>query len=270
MTDPDTKTVQTRHGPMIGLAGDRYITRSLEVYGEFSGQEWDFLAQLVKPGMTVVEVGANIGAHSVPLARACNPGPLYVFEPQQRVFQILCANLALNGVKNALAYPEASGEHQGFVVVPPLDYGADYNFGGVSVLPDSAGAQGQKVRVTPIDSLNLTACHLLKVDVEGFEVQVLRGAADTIRRLRPLLYVENDRVAHQQEVISLIAELGYRMYWDLPPLFRPDNFNGYPDDIFGRVCSLNILGVPAERNTMVQYMELIDPDHWSSPLGRKR
>ena len=58
---------------MIGLVGDRYITRSLEVYGEFSGAEWALFAQVVKPGMTVVEVGANIGAHSVPLARACFP-----------------------------------------------------------------------------------------------------------------------------------------------------------------------------------------------------
>ena len=58
-------------------------------------------------GGTVVEIGANIGAHSVALAKACFPGPLYLFEPQQRVFQILCANLALNGVTNAIAYPAA-------------------------------------------------------------------------------------------------------------------------------------------------------------------
>src|SRR6185437_4192192 len=101
MAGSDTKTLTTCHGPMLALAGDRYITRSLEVYGEFSAGEWDLFAQVVKPGMTVVEVGANIGAHSIALAKACAPGPLYLFEPQQRVFQILCANLALNGVTNA-------------------------------------------------------------------------------------------------------------------------------------------------------------------------
>src|SRR5450432_2523093 len=106
MASSDTKTLQTRHGPRLALVGDRYITGSLERYGEFSPGEWELFAQLVKPGMTVVEAGANIGSHSVALARACFPGPLYLFEPQHRVFQILCANLALNGIGNAIAYPE--------------------------------------------------------------------------------------------------------------------------------------------------------------------
>ena len=70
MTGFDTRPFQTRHGPMLALAGDRYITRSLELYGEFSGAEWALLGQLVQPGMTVVEVGANMGAHSVFLAKS--------------------------------------------------------------------------------------------------------------------------------------------------------------------------------------------------------
>lgn len=267
---PDTKTLQTRHGPMIALAGDRYITRSLELYGEFSGAEWALLAQVVKPGMTVVEVGANIGAHSVALARACFPGPLYLFEPQQRVFQILCANLALNGVRNAIAYPEASSDVDGFVVVPPLDYGAEFNFGGVSVEADAEGVRGLRVRATPLDSLRLAACHVLKIDVEGFEAQVLRGAARTIARCRPLLYVENDRAEHQQEIISLICGMGYRLYWHTPPLFSADNFNGVAENHFGGVVSVNMLCLPNEGATVVQDMTPIDPDNWASPLRSHR
>lgn len=269
MTDPHIKSLKTRYGPMLALAGDRYITRSLEVYGEFSGAEWSLLAQMVKPGMTVVEVGANIGSHSVALAQACFPGPLYLFEPQQRVFQLLCANLALNGVPNAVAYPEACSDEAGFVVVPPVDYGAEYNFGGVSVQPDVRGAQGQRVRATPLDSLQLPACHVIKIDVEGFEAQVLRGAAETIRKHRPLLYVENDRPAHQQEVISLIAGMEYRLYWHTPPLFSPDNFNGQPENVFPGIVSINMLAVPMERATAVKDMEAIDPANWTSPVGRK-
>jgi FkbM family methyltransferase len=266
MASSDTKTLQTRHGPMLALAGDRYVTRSLELYGEFSQGEWDLFAQLVKPGMTVVEVGANIGAHSVALARACFPGPLYLFEPQQRVFQILCANLALNGIGNAIAYPEACSDGEGFVVVPLLDYGAEYNFGGVSVQAPGEEIGGCKVRATPLDSLELAACNVIKIDVEGFEAQVLRGAAGTIGRFRPLLYVENDRVAHQQEVISLIAGMGYRLYWHSPRLFRPDNFNGCAENVFSNIVSVNMLGIPAERNTVVKDMDPIDPDNWISPV----
>jgi FkbM family methyltransferase len=266
MASSDVKTLQTAHGPMMALAGDRYITRCLELYGEFSQGEWDLFAQVVKPGMTVVEVGANIGSHSVPLARACFPGPLYLFEPQQRVFQILCANLALNGIENAIAYPEACSDEAGMVVVPPLNYGAVYNFGGVSVQPDAADAPGTRVRATPLDSLKLAACHILKIDVEGFEVQVVRGAAETIAKFRPLLYVENDRPAHQQELISLIAGMGYRLYWHTPSLVRPDNFNGCAENVFPGIVSVNMLCLPVERNTVVQDMTPIDPDNWVSPL----
>src|SRR6185312_4051355 len=96
MSEPAARIYQTCHGPMLALRGDQYVTRSLELYGEFSGLEARLFEQIVKPGVSVVEAGANIGAHTVHLARLCAPAPLYAFEPQQRVFQILCANLALN------------------------------------------------------------------------------------------------------------------------------------------------------------------------------
>jgi FkbM family methyltransferase len=260
------KTLQTRFGPMMALAGDRYITGSLEAYGEFSAGEWELFEQIVKPGMTVVEVGANIGAHSVPLARRCFPGPLYLFEPQQRVFQILCANLALNDIRNALAYPEACADTAGVVVAPPLNYSAEGNFGGISVQLESEGLKGLRVRATPLDSLGLAACHVIKIDVEGFEAQVLRGAAETIRKHRPILYVENDRQAHQQEVISLIADMGYTLYWHLPPLFSAENFNSNSEDIFGSIVSINMLCLPTERDGSAPGATPIDPSNWTCPV----
>jgi FkbM family methyltransferase len=207
----------------------------------------------------------------VALARSCFPGPLYLFEPQQRVFQILCANLALNDVRNAIAYPDACSDAEGFALVPAIDYGAQGNFGGVSVQTQSEGAAGEgaaglRVRATPVDSLNLAACHLIKIDVEGFEAQVLRGAAETIRRFRPLLYVENDRPAHQQEVISLIAGMDYDQYWHTPPLFSPDNFNGHAENVFGPVVSVNMLCLPKELRHNLAGAEPIDPTNWSSPV----
>src|SRR4051812_36946682 len=182
------KTLKPRHGPMLALPGDRYITRALEVYGEFSPDEARLLAQVVKPGMTVVEVGANIGAHTVAMARACRPGVLYAFEPQRRIFQILCANLVLNDVDNVVALPEACGMEPGEATIPPLDYAGADNFGGVSLAP--AGQAGETVRVVRLDDLNLPSLGLLKIDVEGLEIDVLGGAVETIARLRPVLYVK--------------------------------------------------------------------------------
>lgn len=267
MEPSDVANYPTRHGLMFALKGDLYVTRSLELYGEFSPAETRFFEQLVQPGMTVVEVGANIGAHTVPLARRCAPGPLYAFEPQQRVFQLLCANLVQNDVANAIALPEAVGAEAGFVRMPLLDYSLTGNFGGVSVLPPGAGT-GVKTRLTTIDALGLAECHLIKIDVEGYEIEVLRGGRRTIARHRPMLYVENDRPAKQQEVISLIHKLGYRQYWHTPPLYDPANFNGRKDNIFEGLVSVNVFCVPAESADEVAGIAPIDPTNWKSPISK--
>lgn len=246
---------------MLVLSGDRFITPTLEKQGEYAPAEGEALAQLVRPGMTVVEVGANIGAHTLQLARGCAPGPLYAFEPQQRVFQILCANLALNAIGNVIAYPEACGAAEGRAVVPPIDYDAAANFGGVSLT--EGDAPGLPVRVVSLDSLELAACHLIKIDAEGYEPQVLRGAAATIARHRPAIYTENDRTELQGEVIALLDGMGYRMYWHTPQLAA--------DGLFARrFVSINMLCLPKERSTQVRGLELIDPANWRSPVRLSR
>jgi FkbM family methyltransferase len=239
---------------MLGFAGDRYITPEL-AHGDFMPGEWAMLAQLAKPGMTVIEAGANVGGHTVRLARACRPGPLYAFEPQHRVFQVLCANLALNGIGNVLAYPEGCGETEGVATIPPVDYEANRNFGGVSL--GSADAPGVKVRVVAIDSLELASCGLIKIDVEGFEPQVLRGARETIARCRPVLYVENDRPPQQAEVIDLVAGMNYRLYWHTPRLTGIEEKN---------IVSVNMLCMPKERRTKVEGLQEIDPANWTCPV----
>lgn len=262
----DIRRIDTRDGPMVALTGDVYMTRALALYGEYCPDEAALLRQLVKPGETVIEVGANMGTHTISLARACAPGLLHAFEPQRRVFQVLCANLALNDIANVVAYPDASGEAAGFASIPEINYSVTGNFGGVSLTETSEWSDSRTVRVTPIDALPLEACHLIKVDVEGWETAVLKGAEQTIARYRPLLYVENDRAAHQQRLISQIADYGYRLFWHVPPLFSARNYNRVRENIFGGLASLNMLCLPNESGRIVQGLARIDPTNWTSPI----
>jgi FkbM family methyltransferase len=266
---PDAIELDTRYGRMWALAGDRYITGCLRTYGEYCEAEADVFRQLVRPGMTVVEAGANIGTHTLMLARACAPGRLIAFEPQQRVFQLLCANLAINGIGNVTALPEGLGAAAGMAVIPPVDYSAADNFGAVPLMAGGGAGdwvEGRAARVTPLDALALPSCHLLKIDVEGWEAEVLRGARDTIARCRPIIYLENDRAAQQPVLIALLAELGYAQYWHPAPLFNTANFKGAAEDITDRTVSLNMLCLPAESSIAVTGFERIDPANWRSPI----
>jgi hypothetical protein len=88
-TLPATALKTCRYGPMLYLKRDRYVGRSLDVYGEYSELEMQVFAQLLRLGMSVAEIGANIGAHTVPLAKLVGPGGAVL--PQRAMFYLLSA-----------------------------------------------------------------------------------------------------------------------------------------------------------------------------------
>jgi FkbM family methyltransferase len=247
---------RTRHGLMLFNRHDKYVGQSLDRYGEFSEGECDLFRQLIQPGSVVVEAGANYGAHTLVLSElAGEKGTVYAFEPQRLVFQALCANMALNGRTNVHCRCEAIGEDSGWLFVPPLDYNSENNFGGLGL----GGYQtGEKVPVTTIDGLQLARCHLLKADVEGMELSVLKGAAETIEKHRPILYVENDRAEGSSALIEYIQSLGYDLYWHLPPLFHPDNYFNNPTNEFGRIVSANMLCVHSSIKSSISGLRRIE------------
>src|SRR5579862_156759 len=163
---------------MIFNCHDRYIGRSLDLYGEFSEHEVELFGAFLQPGALVVEAGANIGAHTVALsALVGHAGAVIAFEPQRLVFHLLCGNLALNSIANVFAYQKAVGSAAGTVLVPQMDPAAKANFGGLSL---GAWETGEPVPVTWLDGMRFPRLDLLKADVEGMEEQVLAGAAGTI------------------------------------------------------------------------------------------
>ena len=244
---------QTRHGEMIYLKGDAYIGRGLELYGELSEGETTLFQKVLRPNSVAIEAGANIGLHTLPLAHFVGPGGRVIaFEPQRIIFQVLCANLALNGIANVLIRNEAVGDKRAsgdqWIHVPPVDYSRNNNFGGIEL----GGDTGERVRVTSIDSLNLSQLDLLKADVEGMELSCLHGAADTIQRLRPLLYVENNRPHLSADLNKCMMDMGYKLWWHVPPLYEPNNFKNNPQNVFPGTISINVLAVPSERKTEVK------------------
>lgn len=245
--DPDgfNELVNGRDGPRLYNRNDIYVGGSLAAYGEFSYSETELFRQIVREGDIVVEVGANIGAHTVDLARmAGRYGQVHAFEPQRLVFQTLCANVALNQITNVYTYQVGVGSTAGEMHVPSVDPRERQNYGGI---PLGSYDVAEPVRIVTLDSIDLPHCHLLKIDVEGMEAEVLQGAAKMIETYRPLMYVENDREENSHRLLSLIEGYSYTAYWHFARLYNAQNHAGNPEDLFPGVTSINVLCIPSER-----------------------
>ena len=249
-TTGHNRLTRARHGLLLYNRHDIYIGRSLDRYGEFSEGEVDVFRQLLRPGHVVVEAGANIGVHTVAIARCVgDTGRVVAFEPQRSVFQTLCANVALNSLTNVDCRLAALGEQAGSLFVPQLDVHRDNNFGGLGL---GEYQTGEHVPVESIDRLSLSRCDFIKADMEGMELAVLRGAAATIAKFRPILYVENDRQDKSPALIEYLLSLGYQLYWHLPPLFNAGNFFENPLNEFGNIASVNMLCVHSSVKSAIQ------------------
>ncbi len=241
-----------RHGRFLLLRSDM-ISKVADLYGEWSEQEVTLFRNLLKPDGVVIEVGAHLGLHTVPLAKIVSSGEVICFEPQRPIFNILCGNLALNNLLNVHAHRLAVDEATETITIESTNYDTPWNYGGFSLSTGFSGfnagghdfpgdLKSESVEVVALDRFSATAglsrLDLLKVDAEGSELAVLRGADRLIARTRPTLFVENNDPAHGDDLIAHVRSLGYDCYWFVTEHFQPDNYNGVPWKIDGHDANM--------------------------------
>jgi FkbM family methyltransferase len=248
--------VKAKHGYTLYNKNDRYIGKSIEIYGEFSELELSLFEQVCKPNTSLIEVGANIGTHTMALSKLVGEhGRVYAFEPQRIVFQTLCANMALNSITNVEAFQVAVSDEDGSLLIPDFNYDKENNFGGISLDKFTQGRKVPKVRLD--DFLELDRLDFIKIDVEGMEQEVIEGAAVMIEKFKPILYVENDRVEKSKALLKCIKSMGYVIYAHNPRLFNPENYAKNPENIFGNIVSKNILCVHHDSTVKVDGFQAI-------------
>lgn len=257
---PPYELISSKHGTMLVNSNDLYLGRAIICYGECAEYEIDFLYQFlsVQPGV-VVEVGTNIGTHTIAFAKALKlmSREMVVFEPQPFVFQNMCANLALNGISNVRAWPWACGLENSNVYFPKQNYFDVGNFGGVSMSTTDLSDCISVPCVRLDDILGTEQVSFIKIDAEGFELMVLRGAQSLIDTSRPILYVENDRQDKCAELIEWLWSKNYKLWWHLPPLFNENNFFRNDLNIYPEIVSINMLCVPAELALTIVGLEAV-------------
>jgi FkbM family methyltransferase len=177
----------------------------------------------------VLDIGANLGAYSIPLAKSIQSkgGTVYGYEPQKIVFYQLCGNVILNRLDNYEAFNLAVGEQNGSVEIPAINYQNHHNVGAFSLNKDlrellnvESYSDYGKLTTTPMISLNSVRLpkspSLIKIDVEGYELNVLKGAGDFLEehRFPPLLFEawQLDWFSEQRnELLRYCEGLGYEI-----------------------------------------------------------
>ncbi|WP_227542889.1 FkbM family methyltransferase [Acinetobacter chinensis] len=227
--------------------GKDMISRQLR-----SGQLWDsplieiikhFLTNIEKP--VVLDIGANLGAITIPVGLYVQKkqGQVISFEAQRGVYYQLCGNIFSNQlIDTCTAYNIAIGNISGSIQVPVLDLAHEGNIGALSLdenirrqqnLITSTISQFDSVSLQPIDSFNFTKIDLLKIDVEGLELEVLEGSIHTLKNCGfPPLFFEvwgdymKELIPKRTELMNFVQQrLGYKtvMYGELCIAQHPDN-----------------------------------------------
>lgn len=244
-----TRTVETRHGTFDIFDEDELVGLSLATYGEYSEGEVEVFRKVLKVGDVAIDVGANIGALTVPMAQLVGEsGIVHAFEASAANVELLCKNVLHNELENVIIHERAASDHEGTLKVDKQSALHAYSRKDIN--------EGEfDVNCITIDSLELPRCKLIKIDVDGHELEVLNGAVETIKRCRPIIYIENEINEKREAMVAWFIDHGYRMFWHRPYLFNIDNFRGDKKNIFGALVSIMSICVPDEEGYEVQSLE---------------
>ena len=157
----------------------------------------------------ILDVGANIGAFTNWMSRYFPEGKIYCFEPQRLVFQILCANIAINNLYNVYAHNIAIGEVNSRIKILEPNYNIPNDFGTFSLIRNTISEKTVEL-IIDMNTLDyfaqqyeITSVDLIKIDAEGMDLAVLHGAKNLIEKYRPIIFVEFfDNYENNQEKLE--------------------------------------------------------------------
>ncbi len=271
----------SRRGPLAHFTADECIGVSLHRYGEWGEDELALLKPYISDGATVVDAGANVGTHTLGFARFVGPkGKVIAIEGQPETFGLLSHNLVSNNVTERVkAFNVLIGSRMGLVPVSAIPPAVQHNVGArnfreevrfsrlrriLAVLRPQTTGKGPVVHLplVTLDSLKLKRCDLIKIDVEGMELDVIKGARKTLKAFKPVVYFE---YTTRKEwllagIFKIMKPLGYRFFWHIANPYNAANIKGDTHNIFGGSVEVNVFACPPGMRPPEGLREVAGPD----------
>lgn len=201
-------------GVRLGLHPSEMTYEAWKTPRNYRSADGEFLEKVLEPGGLVVDVGANIGMISIQSAKLVGPaGRVIAIEPNPRIISYCKKNIVLNGLENITPIQTAMGSEEGSVL---------FNCDDCDDRSRVVSEGGIRVPLTTLDKIMEREpnrkIHLLKIDVEGFELSVLEGARESLKRTQ-WLYIEVESQNYSQygkkaqDVMTILDESGFDAFF---------------------------------------------------------
>jgi FkbM family methyltransferase len=250
----------TKAGKMVVYKNDTIVSNSLILYGEYADAEVQILSRYLDETSLYVDVGTNIGYHAIAIHKQTNC-PVIGFEPHPNHFVVAALNC---NEKNIQLIHSAVGSKKGTMTIKDFDTTQEGNFGEVGV-----STEGVEVNVVKLDDVNLPTCTVMKIDVEGFELEVLKGATKIIKQHRPVIMYEALDIKEWEACHKFMKDKKYKQYWiavknkPVAPTFKEEEA-----DPFNNTGVTNILCVPEEKEQPNDLVEVVTGEQFVDCLNR--
>lgn len=183
---------------------NEYIDRHTFYFGAYEREELSLMKKFIRQDSSVIDIGANSGHHSLFFSRCAKN--VYSFEPYEKVFKKMQERIKENNIKNIKVYKYGIGSKNGMLTFYPPD---NKNEGGGSFIK-MQNKEGLNLEVINGDKVlrEVKNIALIKIDVEGMELEVLKGLKQTIKKHKPVIFVE--MLPESQKNLSIPT--GYKAY----------------------------------------------------------
>ena len=224
---------------IIGFT-DELITDTINFEGLYEKRELLTLISWLKPFLpkfyksTMIDVGANIGNHTLFFSNYFSK--VIALEPHERIFKVLKLNTEQKKNIQILKFAASDRNHYSYLKSKM------YNLSGSNLI-NKKNKSSQKVICKKIDNIikKTEKINLIKIDVEGHEYEVLKGASKIIKKNKPLVLFEhhlNNFKLNVSPTLNLLKKMGYKKFAIISSNPRISHFDGFLTRIYKKICQL--------------------------------
>ncbi|MGC4022148.1 MAG: FkbM family methyltransferase [Cyclobacteriaceae bacterium] len=215
---PGSKRLVERNGIKLNVDISDYIGHY--IYFGFEDESFNQLLSLCRQDSVVLDIGTNIGWVALNLAAKASDGKVIGFEPDPFNYSIAINNLRINQRSNLQVFPIGLGSENSKL---NLEIRTPSNRGGNRIAPpNSQSASFSEVEIKKLDNFlddqKIDRVDLIKIDVEGFELKVLKGASEILKKCKPILFIElddnnlRDQGDSAKELVESLLSMGYQIH----------------------------------------------------------